>query len=128
MRAITMLRCFAILSVLSLTGACNDSYSAPTSDPSTGTLTVVPRSATIMAGQVAVFKASLKDEFGDAIETSMRWTSSDDAIATVSSSGEVLGRSAGRAVITADALGKFQTSTVQVLARGPKQEPGSIPK
>jgi uncharacterized protein YjdB len=128
MRAITMLRFFAILSVLSLTGACNDSYSAPTSDPSTGTLTVVPRSATIMAGQVAVLKASLKDEFGDAIETSMRWTSSDDAIATVSSSGEVLGRSVGRAVITADALGKFQTSTVQVLARGPKKEPGSVPQ
>ena len=128
MRAITLLRIVAVLAAVGVTTACNDSFSTPPNDPSTGTLTVVPRSATIHAGEVAVFKATLKDEFGDQIATNMRWISSNDAVATVSSSGEVFGRREGRAVITADALGKFQTSTVQVLARGPKKEPGSIPQ
>ena len=122
MPAITLLRIVAVLTAVSVTAACNDSFSVPPNDPSTGTLTVVPRSATIHAGEVAVFKASLKDEFGDQIATNMRWTSSDDAIATVSASGEVFGRAEGRAVITADALGKSQTSVVQVLARKQKKD------
>jgi uncharacterized protein YjdB len=127
MPAITLLRSVAVLAALGVTAACNDSFNPPPNGSSTGTLTVVPRSATIRAGQVAVLKASLIDEFGDPIETSLRWSSSNDVVATVSSSGEVLGRSEGHAVITADALGKLQTSTVEVLARGPKKEP-SIPK
>jgi uncharacterized protein YjdB len=126
MPAIMLLRIVAVLATVGVTAACNDSFSVPPNDPSTGTLTVVPRSATIAAGQVAVFKATLKDEFGDQIATNMRWTSSDDAIATVSSSGEVFGRSVGRAVITADALGKAQTSVVQVVARGQKKDSGVV--
>jgi hypothetical protein len=126
MRTAPVLRTAAILATLSISAACNDPFDPPASDPSAGTLTIIPRMATIHPGEVALLRASLKDEFGDAIETNLQWTSSNDAVATVSATGSVLGRSAGRVVITANALGKSQTSVVQVLARTQKKDSGDV--
>ena len=121
MRAITMSRVAAALAAFSLIGGCND-YTAPPNEPSTeGGLTVVPRSATIGAGQVVELKATMRDEFGDAITgVTVSWRSSDDAVATVSNRGDVVGRAAGHVAISASAMGKTQVSTILVLARAPK--------
>jgi uncharacterized protein YjdB len=121
MRAITMSRVAVALAAFSLIGGCND-YTAPPNEPSTeGGLTVVPRSATIGAGQVVQLRVTMRDEFGDAITgVTVSWRSSDDAVATVSNRGDVVGRAAGHAVISASAMGKTQTSTILVLARAPK--------
>jgi uncharacterized protein YjdB len=121
MNAKTMSRIIAALSAITLLGACNDSFSPPPNDPSFQGLTVVPRSATLQAGQVVALKASLIDEHGDRLDGFIvSWKSSNDAVATVASSGEVFGRSVGFAVISASAAGKSQISTIRVLARGQK--------
>jgi uncharacterized protein YjdB len=84
-------------------------------------MTVEPRNATIQAGQVLPLKATLIDEHGNRLDgVGISWTSTNDAVATVSRSGEVFARAAGRAVITASALGKSQFSTIHVRARPPK--------
>jgi uncharacterized protein YjdB len=130
MRSTTLSRIIAALSAITLLGACNDSFSPspsapfPPSAPSDQGLTVIPRSATLRAGQVVALKVSMTDENGDRLDGfTVSWRSSDDAVATVASSGEVVGRSVGHAVITASVAGKSQTSTIKVLPRG--QKPGS---
>jgi hypothetical protein len=126
MRAITMSRVVATLATLSLTAACNDT-SGPggqLGEPGRGGMTVVPRFATIGAGQVIALTARLRDYDGNRIETvTIGWASSNEAVATVSSRGEVMGRAEGRAIITASAQGDAETSTIRVIGkRGPKPE------
>jgi uncharacterized protein YjdB len=119
----TMSRIIAALSAITLLGACNDSFSPPPNVPSDQGLTVVPRLATLQAGQVVALKAILIDEHGDRLDRfTVSWTSSNDAVATVAGTGEVLGRAVGHAVITASAAGKSQISTIHVLARGQKPD------
>jgi uncharacterized protein YjdB len=129
MRATTMSRVAAALAAFTLIGGCND-YTAPPSEPSTlGGLTVVPRTATIGSGQVVELKATMRDEFGDPLTAvTIAWRSSNDAVASVSNRGDVVGRTAGHAVITASALGKTQIATIHVLSRAPKPAGKPDPK
>lgn len=124
MRVFTVSRVVATLSVLVLAAACNDAYSpSPPPPPSSGGqgLAVIPSSATIHSGQVVALKATLKDENGDRLDGFVvSWKSSNDAVATVANTGEVLGRGEGHVWITAEVAGKSQTSTVHVLARASK--------
>ena len=93
-------------------------------------MTVIPSSAIINSGDVVALKARLNDAFGDPIDgVTVKWTSSDDAVAIVASNGEVFGRQEGDAVITANAQGKSQIANIQVLARAPKpkQDPDPLP-
>jgi uncharacterized protein YjdB len=124
MRVIRMSRIVATLSALTLAGACNDAFSPPPNIPSFEGLTVVPRSATIQAGQVVALTAKLIDANGDQLSgVATSWTSSNEVVATVAATGEVLGRGAGRAIITATAQGKSQTAAIQVLGRPSKPDP-----
>jgi hypothetical protein len=126
MRAITLSRTVAAFAVLTFAAACNDT-SGPggqEENPNTGGMSIVPRNAIIGAGQVVALKATLRDEHGDRLDGVITWTSSNDAVATVSGTGEVFGRGAGHAVITASSLGKSQFSTIRVLARSPKPHSG----
>jgi uncharacterized protein YjdB len=122
MRATARSRALVVLA-LAASAACDDS-TAPPPPPvdGSGEVTVVPRSAAIQAGQTVLLKATLRDEFGDALGATFEWQSSDDAVATVASSGEVYARSAGYAIITASSLGKSQISTVRVLPRPEKTD------
>jgi hypothetical protein len=117
----------AVLSALAVLAGCNEAFSpVPNTPPgvSGGGLTVVPRSATIQAGQVVVLRASLDDVNGDRITNEMvSWRSNNEAVAAVTSTGEVLGRTAGHAVIAASAEGKTQTSFIQVTGKPPKPAP-----
>lgn len=119
MRVTRMSPLAAALSLLALLAACNDAYS-PSPVPGRsggGGLSVIPQSATIAPGQVVALQAKLIDEFGDRIEgVTVKWQSSNDAVATVAATGEVVGRDQGHVIITASALGKYQTSTIHVLA------------
>ena len=130
MRATTLSRTLAILSALAMLSACSDAYSpSQPGDPSSpgGSaqgLTVVPRSARIQAGQVVALKARLIDANGDQMRgVSISWTSSNEAVATVAATGEVLGRNAGTTTIAATAQGKTQTSFIHVTGRPAKPEP-----
>jgi len=128
MRAIILSRLVAIIGSAGAIIACEDSVS-PAPPPGGGAgsgihsgITVVPTTATIRAGQVLTLQASLIDEFGDPLEGGFSWSSSNDAVATVASTGDVYGRSEGVVTVTASALGKSQSSTVHVLPRGPKPQ------
>jgi hypothetical protein len=132
MRVISLSRTVAAFAVLLLAGACNDTtgpIEVPALPPEG--MTVEPRNATIQAGQALLLKATLIDEHGDRLDgAGISWKSTNDAVATVSATGEVFGRGAGHAVITASALGKSQFSTIRVSARPPKpafdpDKPGS---
>jgi uncharacterized protein YjdB len=127
MRAITTSRLVTVLVVAAAVG-CTEPFDTPPSDPSQPGvgLTVVPSSATIISGQVLALTATMRDQFGDPLAgVAVKWKSSNEAVATVAANGEVLGRSAGVATVTADAQGKTQTSGIRVLARPPK--PNSDP-
>jgi uncharacterized protein YjdB len=122
MRGVTLSRIVAPLALL-LVGGCSDPFTTPPNS-STGmgaNVSVVPGTATIISGEVVALKASMRDAYGDPLtDVQFAWRSSNDAVATVSSTGEVVGRSAGRASITATAQGRAQSSAIHVLARGPK--------
>lgn len=110
--------------------ACDDSTAPSASGGGQpGGMTVVPSSAAIQAGQTVLLKATLRDEFGDALSATFEWRSSNDAVATVARNGEVFARSQGYAIITASSLGKSQISNIRVLPRPGKPEgkPGSEP-
>jgi uncharacterized protein YjdB len=109
---------------LGVLGACSDPFDLPPNEPSppAGGFQVVPKAATIHAGQMVAFKATMRDQFGDElVGVTVKWTSSNNAVATVAPTGEVVGHSAGFAAIIADARGKTQTAAVHVLPRLDKQ-------
>lgn len=121
MRVISLSRTVAAFAALILAGACNDTSGPGGQGPGDTGMTVEPRNATIQAGQVLPLKATLIDEHGNRLDgVGISWTSTNDAVATVSRSGAVFARAAGHAVITASALGKSQFSTIHVRARPPK--------
>jgi uncharacterized protein YjdB len=123
MAAITLAR-LVTAAALVTASACSEPFSPPPNEPSSPSgLTVVPSSATIIAGQVVALKASMRDQFGDPLLVTVRWRSSNESVATVAATGEVLGRSTGDATIVADADGKTQMSAIHVLPRPGK--PGS---
>ena len=128
MAAISLSRFLTALTIAAAS-ACSEPFSPPPNTPSLPSgLTVVPSSATIIAGQVVALKASMRDQFGDPmIGVTVRWTSSNEAVATVAATGEVLGRSVGNVAIVANVAGKTQTSAIHVLARSPKPnvDPGA---
>ena len=124
MIATPMSRIIALLSAITLLSACNDAFSPPQTTPAPGGFTVVPRSATLQAGQVVALKANLIDDNGDQVRgVPISWRSSNESVATVAATGEVLGRGEGHAVISASAQGKSQTSFIKVTGRPSKPAP-----
>jgi hypothetical protein len=81
-------------------------------------VSVSPASASVQVGSTVQLTATTKP----AATTTFTWISSNNAVATVSTSGLVTGASAGGATITATASGKSGTSSITVVAPPP---PGS---
>lgn len=124
MRTTRLPRALATVAVLITAGACSDNFSPSPTRSGVADMTLVPRTATIRAGQVVALTAQVFDEFGEPIVgVKYTWTSSNESVATVSPSGTVLGHGEGRAAITASAQGQAQTSAVRVLRREPKPAP-----
>ena len=121
MRTISLARILTV--TLVLTSAACSSESLGPSTGGTGSLTVVPSSATIGRGQALQLTATLFDEFGDPLQTSVTWSSSNPSVATVSVGGTVYGREPGRAAITATAHGRTHGSAVHVVEGEPQSKP-----
>ncbi|HEX6048310.1 MAG TPA: Ig-like domain-containing protein [Gemmatimonadaceae bacterium] len=84
------------------------------------TVTISPPTAEVVAGGTVQLSASVRD--GNGAELPGRlvgWSSSDDATATVSSTGLVSGIKAGTVTITASSEGKSGTATVTVTPPAP---------
>ncbi|HEY8195924.1 MAG TPA: Ig-like domain-containing protein [Gemmatimonadales bacterium] len=114
MRIIRSARALSALVILAAAGACSSESLGPATSGSR-TVNVVPSLATIGEGQAVQLTAKLVDEFGDPLEATFTWSSSNTDVATVSVGGTVFGRRAGRAAIIASAHGRAQSAAVVVL-------------
>jgi uncharacterized protein YjdB len=95
--------------------ACN-SYAPPTQAPTAvATVSVSPSPLSLSAGATQQLTATLRDASGNVLTgRSVAWSSSNIAVATVSTSGVVTGVTGGSATITATSEGQSGTSSVTV--------------
>jgi uncharacterized protein YjdB len=83
------------------------------------TVTVTLASSSIQVGQTTSATATLRDASGNVLTgRTVSWSSSNSAVATVSSTGTVTGVSAGTATITATSEGRSGSATVSVTSAG----------
>ena len=122
MRTAASARVLSALVILTAAGGCSSESLGPATS-GIGSMTVIPSSATIGQGQVVQLTARLVDEFGDPLQATVSWSSSNPSVATVSVGGTVYGQGEGRAAITASAHGRAQTAAVQVLRDGSGGKP-----
>ena len=86
-------------------------------------IAVAPETGSVFVGQSLTITAVPKDSTGAVLnDRPVTWTSSDNAVATVSATGVVTGIAPGTAVITGASEGASGSSTMQVLAVGPRLE------
>jgi uncharacterized protein YjdB len=79
------------------------------------TVTVSPTQASILVAGTANFTATLKDALGNPITgPTVTWSTGNNAVATVSSTGVVTGVSAGSTTVTATSDGKSGSATINV--------------
>jgi uncharacterized protein YjdB len=78
------------------------------------TVTVSPTSAIVVQGGTEQLSVTLNDAHGNVLTRPMTWSSSSDAVATVSQSGLVSAISSGTATITATSEGQSGTSSLTV--------------
>ena len=79
-------------------------------------VTVTPASASVNEGKTVQLTATPKDANGNPLTgRTITWSSSNTAVATVSSSGLVTGKVAGSATITATSEGQSGTSAITVV-------------
>jgi len=90
----------------------------PTGTAAVVAVTVSAPSAAIFVGATSQLTATAKDASGNAVSgAAVTWTSSSDAIATVSASGLVTGVAPGTATITATSNGKTGTATLTISSK-----------
>ena len=94
------------------------------SPPVVTTVTVSPSAASVAVGATVGLSATVKDAQGNPMTgQAVSWSTSNNGIATVNSTGTVTGVSAGTATITATSSGKSGTSSVTVTATPPPPPP-----
>ena len=85
------------------------------SPPPVGSVTVAPAPSTVEQNQFTALTATVRDQAGNALaDRSVVWTSSNLAVAEVTSSGRVIGVAPGVALVTATSEGKSGSSAVTV--------------
>lgn len=108
---------------LTMMAAVSVAIACGSDDTPTGTAAVVgvtlsTPSAAVFVGATSQLTATAKDASGNVVSgATVAWTSSSDAIATVSASGLVTGVAPGTATITATSNGKTATATVTVTTK-----------
>jgi uncharacterized protein YjdB len=88
---------------------------AITVSPAVANVTIAPTTSSLLVGQTATLTPTLTDAAGATITgRTVTWTSSNDAVASVSTSGVVTAKTIGTATITAAIEGKSGTAAVDV--------------
>jgi alpha-tubulin suppressor-like RCC1 family protein len=96
------------------TGTASVSVTAASLEP-VASVTVAPGELTFVKGGSQQLAAVLQDQAGNPLAgRSVSWTTSDPAVATVSSTGLVSGDEVGSATITATSEGKSGSATVSI--------------
>lgn len=84
--------------------------------PAIASVTVAPSSDTVQVGDTVTLTATVKDVIGAVVtDRPVAWSSSNTAVATVSATGVVTGRSTGTVVISATSGGRSGSATVTVV-------------
>jgi hypothetical protein len=103
------------------------SVDAPAPDappPAVSSVSVSPSSATLAVGQSVQLTAAAKDVDGSPVDGSpITWTTSNSAVASVTSSGVVKALAGGSAKVTATAQGVSGEAAVSVTAPAPTPQP-----
>lgn len=90
-------------------------FSCQSQPPFAESVTVSPGESTLASGATIQLAAKVADQNGDAIaDTEVTWSSSNDAVATVSDSGLVTAVASGTATVTAASGSAKGTATVTV--------------
>jgi alpha-tubulin suppressor-like RCC1 family protein len=101
-----------------LLGGCGGSDNVGLEKP-VSTVTVTPTTSTVTPGGTVQLQAATKDADGAVLTgRAIAWSSSDNAVATVSAAGRVAGVADGSATITATAEGQSGSAVITV-ATGP---------
>jgi len=112
-RGITLILIAAAVTAI----ACGDDDS-PTGTAAVTSVSVTATSPNLFVGSTTQLVAATKDASGNAITgATVTWTSSSDAIATVSPTGLVTGVAPGNATITAASNGKTGTATLTITSK-----------
>lgn len=99
----------------------------PPPEPMVATVTVLPSSATIEEGETRQFRATARTADGTSIsDVSFSWSSSDEMVATISTSGLATAVNAGSTTITATADGVSGTATLRVTEPPPPPPPPPV--
>lgn len=111
----TRLAAWCVLAALAL-AACSESDLGPDRTPLVPTTIVItPESATLTyVGATAGFRAVVTDQNGDILDATVTWTSSDSAVFTVSSDGEVTATGGGESILIASFGALSANATVSV--------------
>ncbi len=98
------------------TGSATLTVTATTPNP-VATVTLSPTSDTVNVGQTVTYTPTLRDASGAVLTgRTIAWTSTNTAVATVSSAGVVTGVGAGTATVRATSEGQIGNATVRVVA------------
>ncbi len=120
---IARFRIMPVISLLVLGGvnACgggDDGPAIPQEPPRPATITIEPASATLTyISQTTNFTATVRDQYGAAMATTVTWSSSDEAVFTVDGSGQITAAGNGSGTLAAAASGLNATASVTVEQR-----------
>jgi hypothetical protein len=105
-------------------GATSNVAAGTTAIAAVGSVTLSPATASVNVGSTTLLTATVKDVGGTVlIGRTVTWTTSDAAVATVSSAGLVTGVNAGTATITGASGGKSGTASLTAVVPPPPPPP-----
>jgi len=111
----------ASLSLVALVNACGGGDAGPSTPqepPRPATITINPASASLTyISQSTAFTATVRDQYGAAMATSVTWSSSDESVFTVDGNGLVTSTGNGSGTLTAAAGGLTATADISVQQR-----------
>ena len=108
--------------------ACaGDASTGPQQPTPVASILVSPSPVTLVPGAATTLTATPKDANGIVLSgRAMQWTSSNQAVATVTAQGVVTGLTQGVATIRATSEGRTGTATVNVVSTPPSNEVASV--
>lgn len=115
---LTFLASLPLLALVNACGGGDAGPSTPSEPPRPATITINPASASLTyISQSTAFSATVRDQYGAAMATSVTWTSSDEGVFTVDGNGLVTSTGNGAGTLTAAASGLTATADISVQQR-----------
>ena len=115
---LTFLASLLLLALVNACGGGDAGPSTPTEPPRPATITINPATAALTyISQSTAFTATVRDQYGAAMATSVTWSSSDEGVFTVDGNGLVTSTGNGSGTLTATASALTATADISVQQR-----------